>query len=212
MSGLEATFRAVVDASWRSSFLILAVLALRPLLRGRLSARVLFWAWIAIALRLLVPFALPAAWSPFNLADFPHTPGSAAGRGPALGTAPSSPAEQTPASGPQLGPRPAEGDARIEALSASQLAALAWGAGVAALVLARLCAYGYFLRRFQSSRAEPSAPMALVLAEAARLGGSRGIRVFITDTVSAPALQGVFRPQLLFPPGFSSASRRAKFR
>jgi peptidyl-prolyl cis-trans isomerase SurA len=201
MNGLEATFWAVVDASWRASFLILAVLALRPLLRGRLSARVLFWAWIAIALRLLIPFALPAAWSPFNLADLPHPRGSAASAGPALGTTPTSPAEPSPAAGSELDTRPDERPSRIGTLSPSRLAALAWAAGVAALGLVRLCAYGRFLRRFRSSRAEPSARLAPLLAAAARFGGSRGINAFITDTVRAPALQGVFRPKLLFPPG-----------
>ena len=74
MNLADAMFRAVVDISWRSSCLVLVVLALRSLWRGRLPARVFFSVWIAVAIRLLCPFAVPAAWSPFNFTPFAHRP------------------------------------------------------------------------------------------------------------------------------------------
>ena len=67
MNTVESVFRVVLDTSWRMACLILVFLALRALLRGHVAARVLFWVWIAVAIRLLVPVAVPAKWSPFNL-------------------------------------------------------------------------------------------------------------------------------------------------
>src|SRR4051812_15503961 len=77
MNSVESLFRVVLEVSWRASWLMLAVLALRALLRRHLPARVIFWAWIAVAVRLLWPFAVPANWSPFNLATFIHRADSA---------------------------------------------------------------------------------------------------------------------------------------
>ena len=74
MNAVETIFRVLIDVSWRSSWLILVALALHALLRGRLPARVVFWVWIAVAIRLLLPFAIPVAWSPFNFAPFAHRP------------------------------------------------------------------------------------------------------------------------------------------
>src|SRR5450432_1795763 len=68
MSTVEAIFRAVFDGSWRMAVLIVVFLALRALLRRYVSARILFWVWIAVAIRLVLPWAAPVKWSPFNLA------------------------------------------------------------------------------------------------------------------------------------------------
>jgi len=45
--------------SWRAGILILVVFALRELLRPWIDARVFYWVWIVIAVRLLLPFDLP---------------------------------------------------------------------------------------------------------------------------------------------------------
>ena len=52
-----------------SSFLILAVLLLRMLLRGRVSRRMLYGLWLVVALRLLLPISIPSPVSVMNAVD-----------------------------------------------------------------------------------------------------------------------------------------------
>ena len=106
MNLIDAIFRAVVDISWRSSCLVLVVLALRSLLRGHLPARVPFWVWIAVAIRLLLPFSIPAAWSPFNLAHFVHRSSPGIALGPEVGTTSRLVAEPTSPAGAPTSSKP----------------------------------------------------------------------------------------------------------
>lgn len=52
-----------------SSFLILAVLLLRMLLRGRVSRRMLYGLWLVVALRLLLPISISSPVSVMNAVD-----------------------------------------------------------------------------------------------------------------------------------------------
>jgi peptidyl-prolyl cis-trans isomerase SurA len=89
-----------------------------------------------------------------------------------------------------------------EKLTFGQWAALVWCAGVVALLLVRIWAYGCFVRALRRSRTAPSPAVAALLADAANRSGLGRINACVTDVVSAPALNGIFRPQLLFPPDF----------
>ncbi|MCX6955557.1 MAG: peptidylprolyl isomerase [Verrucomicrobia bacterium] len=200
MTALDPIFRAVLDASWRASALVIVVLALRPLLRGHLPARVVFWIWIAVAARLLLPITLPVAWSPFNLTSLAHPP--TFGRVLDLDTA------ELPAAfaGPDL---PATAGATLAAsrparasLTPLPWVAVVWAAGVAALLLARTWVYVRFLRRLRRSSTEPSPALLSLLRATADRMGVRPVRLALTAAVGAPALQGIFRPTLLVPPGF----------
>lgn len=198
MTALELLFRAVADASWRASLLVLAVLLLRPLLRGRLPARVLFWAWLALAVRLLLPVTLPVAWSPFAASPLPSPPAFLVGileldtENPLPAAAPPPPAAA--GSPPETrGFRP----------SALQWAALVWVAGVAALVLARVAGGRRFARRLRRASHAPAPDVDALLAKAAAQSGVRPPPLLVTPLVRAPALQGLFRPRLLLPPGLT---------
>jgi beta-lactamase regulating signal transducer with metallopeptidase domain len=199
MSLLEASFRVVLDVSWRASWLILAALALRALLRGRLPARVVFWAWIAVAVRLLCPLALPAAWSPFNAAPFaPHASDSTAARG----VQPT--AADWPASTDSIASVAPVADEMSPSVTLSSVPwlALIWLAGAVALGLARLGAYARFARKLRGSRTAPDAATARLVAEAANAQHLERITVSETSAVAAPALHGIVRPELLLPRGF----------
>jgi beta-lactamase regulating signal transducer with metallopeptidase domain len=165
MSLLEAIFRMVLDVSWRASWLILAALALRALLRGRLPARVVFWAWIAVAVRLLCPLALPAAWSPFNAAPFPARATAPATLVGAHLVATNSPAtaDSITAVGSAADPI-SPGTKR----SLGQWLALGWAAGAVVLALARLGAYARFARKLRGSRTAPDAATARPPSRATR--------------------------------------------
>ena len=60
---------SVLELLVTSSVLILALLVLRQLLRGRISRRLQYSLWGLAALRLLLPFSLPAGSSVMNLSS-----------------------------------------------------------------------------------------------------------------------------------------------
>lgn len=66
MNILSFIFDLVIESSWRCTVLIGLWLLARLLLRGRVPASIIFAAWVVIGLRLLIPLAIPARWSPYN--------------------------------------------------------------------------------------------------------------------------------------------------
>ena len=197
MNVAESIFRVVFDTSWRMACLIAIFLALRSLLRRHVSARVLFWVWIAVAIRLVIPFAVPVKWSPFNFTHLAYRDSPAiAPQG--LAAEPSRSAIMMPQrklSAPVH--LQEERSAGLAPLSPIQWAASVWAVGVTFLVIGRVMAYRRFANRLRhAARATRSA----LSSYAAELG-IRGIQAVITDSVGAPALHGVFQPKLLFPAG-----------
>ncbi|HVW01925.1 MAG TPA: M56 family metallopeptidase, partial [Planctomycetaceae bacterium] len=204
MNMLESIFAAVVDASWRGAWLIAAVLLLQWAFRRHVSARVVRWLSLALVLRLLVPFAIPGGWSPFPA----HLFGSPASQAPSAPVAVEVPTvlPETAAMTPSAAVAPS---ARRSPLSPLPAAAMVWALGAAVLIVSRLLAAMTFAGRLRrSSRPAPAA----VLAEAQRQFGSDRIRAFVTDRITAPALYGVLRPRLLFPPGLIERLGSAELR
>lgn len=198
MNSLETIFWTVADMSWRSSCLILAVFALRAVLRGRIPAYLIFWAWIVVSIRLLAPGAFPTPWSPLKLSLHERHAHPAIGRGAETPGALPVPNVTTWPASSQLNVQTKEGASSWKQLTPGQWTALIWGAGVAALLLGRIFAEFRFFRALRRSQ-----PAAARLSEiVSGLAGWERIEVRITDAVSAPALHGIFRPQLLFPPEF----------
>lgn len=198
MSALEAIFTAVIDTSWRAACLIVVVLGLRQWLRGRVAARVLFWVWLAVALRLLLPVSLPAAWSPFNLAPWRQDSGDQA-IAPVAREAASVVGAVGEGSIVERPRAAAAGTVVLSNFRWTEWAALTWASGAVLLILARGFAYGALARRVRQT-AQP-APAALLPPDVVNRLAAHRVEVVISDAVSAPALQGVFRPRILFPPG-----------
>ena len=210
MNSLETIFHAFIETSWRTSCLIAFVLGLRRLLQGRVAARVLSWVWIAVAVRLLIPVSLPAAWSPFNLVAGATAPvhGALAFTLPAV-----TPLQDglnieravgTAGSDAFVAARPA--------LTMGEWAALIWTIGVTGLLLMRGLAWVRFARKLRRSIALPSEATATLLADASRPLDMRGVSVQITDAVTGPGLYGIVRPRILFPPGFVERLTPAELR
>lgn len=205
MNLLETVFTGVVDLSWRCSWVILLVLALRPCLSGRIPARVVFWIWIALSLRLLLPVSISSPWSPFAIPpDVERSVTSASAAAPTPDLRPADPVTSS------LSLQPSHsGTAGASAgLLADRglpfgagLVAL-WAAGAAALLVVRLGAQARFHCALRRSRTRPSPLIQRLVAEEAAAAGLRPLPVWLTQAVSAPALHGILRPQLLFPPGF----------
>jgi peptidyl-prolyl cis-trans isomerase SurA len=199
MNLLEATLQGFLDTSWRASGLILLVLGFRRWIRAHLPARLLFWVWIAVAVRLLWPVSLPAAWSPYNLVSlskiYEYTPIPPKWHEPAALEI----AEPMLTGGPVL---PSSGVLTKKSNSAGEWAALIWVVGAAALLLSRVVASLRFARTIRHSASRPNAATSAVLTEALKSFDARGVKVLVTNAVCAPALYGIFRPRILFPSGF----------
>ena len=199
MNVLETVFRALLDSSWRASWLIVLVLAVRHWVGGRVAARLLFWVWIAVAIRLLVPMSLPVAWSPFNLASWSGAPIRELKLFAPLAATPAVAAANTPATATVASHVTVSSTA---ALSVGEWAALIWAVGVVVLLSVRIRAGMRFARKLRRSAAAPGPTEAALLAAASRALDLRGMTVLVTDAVAAPALYGIFRPRVLFPRGF----------
>ena len=197
MNTTETAFRAVLDLSWRSSVLIVAVLVIRALLQGRVPAWVFHAAWIAVAIRLLMPVSFEAGWSPLGAA----THATAVHTNPATdmpGAHAEVPGTVEPMTAAEPAPEPAG-----TGVTLVQWIATAWLAGVAGLLLMRVAAHARFIRavRRSSSPAGPSLVHAMACVAADR--GEHPIGVWESGAVSTPALHGLFRPRLLFPQGMA---------
>jgi beta-lactamase regulating signal transducer with metallopeptidase domain len=197
MNAFEWVFRIVLEATWRMACIIAVFMALRFLLKGRVSPHLLYWAWIAVAIGLLVPFSVPAKWSPFN---FVRHNASAVPSNP-----PTYEAGALNASAPPQTPSPGVPGTRavptgIARPSVFLLASCVWAAGVLVLLFARILAYRRFASRLGLSLNEGSGPLSATANEAASEFGERGVQVVLTNLVAAPALYGILRPKLLFPP------------
>jgi beta-lactamase regulating signal transducer with metallopeptidase domain len=196
MSLFESVFRIVLEATWRMACIIAVFMALRFLLKGRVSPHLLYWAWIAVAIGLLVPFSVPAKWSPFNLvrhnatAVVQATSSEVASFNASAPSATPSLRAQSPMKAPTGKGRP----------SAFLLASCVWAAGVLVLLFARILAYRRFASRLRLSLREGSGPLSAMANEAASEFGARDVQVILTNLVGAPALYGALRPKLLFPP------------
>ncbi|HUD82204.1 MAG TPA: M56 family metallopeptidase [Candidatus Saccharimonadales bacterium] len=209
MNALESIFRVVVDTSWRMSCLIIVLLALRWILRGRVSPRVFYWIWIVVAIRLLIPLAAPVKWSPFNLAHLTRLDPagianreSAANLGLAAATRPP-PAAASPIHSSDIR------SAMLIGWSPVQWLALAWGTGVAVLMIGRIRAYRRFAWQLkQTGGRDANAPVSLALEAAA----NGGVPVIISDSVGIPTLHGMFQPRILFPPGMLEQLSPAEIR
>ncbi len=203
-SSLTELFSDFAASSWRGAWLIVALVVLRVLVRGRIPAGVWFVAWIVVAVRLLIPFSVPVSWSPYNLtaaraptaltpvpielpAALPPSAGETALAIPVLPETASTPRVETPA--------PPDWRARL---------AFAWLAGVGVFLGARALASWRLRRELRRARDADPRIVTIVQREAARWGIRRAVACRETTAVDAPALFGLWRPQLLFPPTFAT--------
>ena len=206
-------FLALVDASWRAGWLVLALLVARRFLRGRVPAQVWVIGWVVVATRLLLPVSFPISWSPYawavpNVETSSVVPPSAPSLAP-LASEPQAVAEPRATAAIPVTPAPLS-----DRWSWPVWAALAWVAGGAGLFLARAAGARRFQRRLRAQ--SPPADLRLrgmVARECELLGGRDGsVAVCETSQVDTPALCGIFRPCLLFPIGLAARLTDAELR
>ena len=205
MNPLESPWNAVLAASLRGSALIAAVLAVRWLLRGRLRGRLPAqgWhlLWLLVAVRLLLPGAPSAAWSVFNLARC-----APAGAAEEAGWQVRSFAE--PAGAVRVEQKAAVGAGAVlkkKTWRAGDALPWVWAAGVAVQIILLGCSALAVRRRLAGAAVIGDARFLRLAGECrAQLGLRRRVVFLESAAVAGPAVLGLWRPQLVMPPGLSA--------
>ena len=197
----------LLEHSWRASWLIVTLFGLRLVARHWIPARFFFLGWLIVAVHLLLPAGISTRWSPYNFAreavptavlaeslvandELSGIPSANSMNGSEKTALASDPAADS-------------GHDRRGIRYEGVLVAV-WGFGVVGLVLARVAGGVVFRRRLRAARRGRDEQLdAELQACAHELGLRRVPLVMITGAVEAPAIFGIFRPTLLFPPQFS---------
>lgn len=187
------------------SAVTLLLLLLGPILARRYAIRWRYWAWLAVAVRLLIPinFSLPEA--PVRLETPPDrvvytappvvsTPAPVSPTpAPVTGTAvPVQPALTEPETAAPT-PQPA-----VQSLTLSQVLFWVWLAGAILLLLWHLIGYLRFqsyLRRW----AKPMEPPHFLYDLVKELGLTQSVRLLTCPGVKGPMMTGLFTPTVILP-------------
>ena len=178
-------FVALLNRALSASYLILAVLLLRLILR-KTPKNLLLWLWALVGLRLVLP---DAPVSPLSLVP----QGQIIPSDIALSPAPVIPSQIAPID-PTVNPALAQNAAPIPAPSANPMqvaltvAAILWAVGAVALVLYAAFSYGRIWRRVQAS-----IPL--------------GDRQYLCDGIPTAFLLGLFRPRIYLPSDMAEENR-----
>jgi beta-lactamase regulating signal transducer with metallopeptidase domain len=185
-------FQELIDQllanSWRAAILIAALFAFRGVLRRFLDARVIYWFWVLVALRLLLPFDVPVSVSAARyLPQVPWTDATAE----SLSVYGSVPVDSS-------------GDRSLrEILFNEKYLAAIWLGGVGVVLLASVVANVSFRRQLSRSGRRVGKRTEQAVSSCSRAMGLNPIPVLEMDALSGPALFGVWRPRLLFPLGLA---------
>lgn len=185
----------LLELNLQASVLILGILLLRRLARGRISPRLQYGLWGLAALRLLIPFSVRSKFSLFNHMNFAGGSGGVAAPTPALGQA--APMLLVPVQ--EMAPAPSPLPEALQAGAAqhafervdSHAAVQGWAPDVATLLLlGALIFLGYAAIinwKFYKSQIRP----------AQRLDIACALPVYGLQSAASPCLFGVVRPGIL---------------
>lgn len=198
----------LLDASYRGTVIILALFVIRFLLRKHVPARFVAAGWVLAALVWLIPWTLPVAWSPMpqmtpaasvttftGLDAEPEMP-VAAIPSPVADTRAVAPANASNAANSL--PKSRSGPGLIPILTAVWLL-------VAGTLIAGRVVNAFILHRRVKGSAIPTPSRLLHALRAliAELNLPRPPAIVVSSMVSSPALFGLWRPRILFPPALA---------
>lgn len=190
---MTGVLRTAASLSLSGSLVIAAILLLRPLVRGRVSARWQYYVWLVALARLLMPAAPEGSLMGTLFREAPTSPAvveSLPGPGPAeSGTdLPASPALPGAESGPDLP-------------DAAQWLATGWLAAALVLLVRKATAYQSYVRCLRAGGRAVDDPA--VLDALAALGREAGVRrpveLLICPLAASPVLIGWVRPCIVLP-------------
>lgn len=209
MSILQTLAGSVLEITLAVSVVIAALLLLRPLLGRRYRARLYWWAWLLIAIRLVIPLNVSLPETPVRIpvpdqtvlyqrVDSPPALPAQSAVSPE-GTAGSTEGAAAPVTVPDdvQSPRPA---AYESSLTLPQALSLLWAAGGGVFLMINLALYARFRRKIRRWRRAEDDPAARAQFEA--LCGElsvKGLTLARCGAITSPLVTGFFRPVLLLP-------------
>ena len=187
------------------SAVILLLLLLGPILARRYAIRWRYWAWLAVAVRLLIPLNLSLPEAPVQLETPPDrvvytappavsTPAPVSTDfAPVVSTAAPAQPDLTPPEEAAPAPQPA-----VRSLTLSQVLFWVWLAGAVLLLLWHLVGFLRFktyLRRW----AKPMEPPRFLPDLTRELGLAQPVRLLTCPGVKGPMMTGLFAPTVILP-------------
>jgi len=186
--------RSFLHMSLATSFVIALLLLAVPLLKKNYQAKWRYYAWLVIALRLLIPLNITLPEAPIQI-QVPET---------AIVSATQLDRPTSDQTLPILDESYVTAQPDIQTtkeVSPAQIALVVWISGAALFFLLQVTAYIRFRRRVHyTPRTEPSALLQSIWTVSAGLLGERRIpELQISAAVSSPVIAGLLKPVLLLP-------------
>lgn len=191
-SPLEALASRVWETSWQAGLLALLILAVRAVLGHRLPAWCRHALWLLVLARLILPALPESRVSIYNWT--PEVP-AASGTPSVPATAVQQPPAEESLSVTSPSPAPVISAARLQVPWLS----LAWLGGFLFCAALGLRAYARFWRMVRRTRRQPSSEILSLFEEARRTSGLARARLLVAESISSPAVAGLFRPAILLP-------------
>lgn len=206
---IEQDFALLLKASWQGGVLILLVLAIQWLLRGRLHPRWRYGLWLLVMIRLAFPWTIPSRVSLFNLVHFSGTslsfskpPGPADNSDPTASQMTEEFRAKAPAEAPA---QPPPVWARHFSSNLNRMFAV-WMAGVLGLGAYLLIIHFRFSSQIRLHRPLIDSTVLNLLEDCKQQMGVRApVALIETASVGSPSLFGFIRPRLLLPVGLAQS-------
>jgi beta-lactamase regulating signal transducer with metallopeptidase domain/vancomycin resistance protein YoaR len=227
---MTALFESVLRISIEAALLVLLVLGAR-LIISRRPGFMLTVLYVLIAVRLAVPLAISSPLSIQNIWNVRHAPIETTDSNPATnavsdaaGNSPAAISENSSYTATQLSQEnhafsdnstssPASAQQVNTPLSALDISAIIWIAGMAVFAGAMFTGNALFMRRIKRNREYDSPAFAALLTECKQtLHLKRNIRTVRASETGTAAVYGVFRPVLLISPSSFEALTEAQQR
>ena len=212
---MAALFSHVLEISLSLSALIALLLLARPLLQKRYRAKWAYWAWLLLALRLVIPFNPSLPQPPVRVAPTDLAVVYQPEQGLSMDRVIAVTGEtQLLESEVLSSAAPAPGAPRPTVFRVHHAAALLWAAGGLGFLGWHLIAYARFRRRIRRWIGPVADGEVSARFEALRAGaGVRRLALARCPAVSSPMVTGFLRPVLLLPAAhFSPQALDAIFR
>ncbi|WP_343252847.1 M56 family metallopeptidase [Ligaoa zhengdingensis] len=196
---LNNLFRTILEVTMTTSAVGLLLLLLTPLLRRIYSVKWRYWAWLILAVRLLVPLNITLPSPPVTL----HAPTQALPyrvQSPAQPVDSPASAQQIPQQGAMPEPYVPQPSSRA-ALDTTDLLAILWLTGSVCVLGWQVCAYGLFrrtVRRHSKAATRPEVSAAFdQLKQELSIAGP--IQLAVCSLITSPMMTGFIKPVILLP-------------
>lgn len=225
---MERLMTSLLELTLPMTLVIVLLLAARPLLGRRFAAKWRYWAWLLVAVRLLLPFGItlpqPVVTLPQPKGEISYPVGAAdlipsgepirvqpdqtaapdygQGQATAAPTEAAAAAQQpTQTQQPQQSQQPQQPQAAaMRTVSVMELAGLCWLAGAVLFLLWQLGSYLLLRIRLRRSRRPVTDEAVLaVLEQETAAAGLAGVLPVYTAAVGSPMIVGAVKPTLLLP-------------